>query len=41
MAVEARDGGTVVVSNAETGEGHESCGGRDEGVIDDALSNAR
>ena len=35
--VEARDGGTVVVPNAETGKGHESGCGKDE----DGSSNAR
>ena len=40
--VEARDGRTVAVSNAETGEGHSEGGwDRDKGVNDDALANAR
>jgi hypothetical protein len=39
--VEARDGRTVAVSNAETGEGHSEGGwDRDKGN-DDALANAR
>lgn len=40
--VEARDGRTVVVSKAETGEGHSEEGWeRDKGVKDDALGNGR
>lgn len=40
--VEARDGRTVVVSKAETGEGHSEGGWeRDKGVKDDALGNGR
>ena len=39
--VEAREGRTVAVSNAETGEGHSEGGwDRDRGV-NDALANAR
>ena len=40
--VEARDGRTVAVSKAETGEGHSEEGWeRDKGVNDDALGNGR
>ncbi len=40
--VEARDGRTVVVSKAETGEGHSEEGWeRDRGVKEDELGNGR
>jgi hypothetical protein len=42
VEVEARGGRTVVVSKAETGEGHSDDGWeRDKGVNDDALGNGR
>jgi hypothetical protein len=42
MDVDARDGRTVAVSKAETGEGHSEGGWeRDKGGKDDALANAR
>jgi hypothetical protein len=39
--VEARDGRTVAVSNAETGEGHSEDGWERERGVNDALANAR
>jgi hypothetical protein len=39
--VEARDGRTVAVSDAETGEGHSEDGWGRDGVNDDMLANAR